>query len=444
MKNMKKFSKILFIFMCVMFLPLMVNAKEKCTVVSGNKTDIGSEIVCGTEHFNIISSNDNEIRMLSKYNLNVGTIITKEKINKDEGSTETDSEYCIRLASEKGGYLRRDQFYNAEGYCFIEAPLNYSTMQWESDFSSDGLTSISRCEEHAEELNASDENYYYSFIYDETHSENSYRVPYCYYKKIPKGLVQNENAISAHWNENDEFLYPQVGDVYIDGIYEDFLDNTYFKSDFVCDNNSSNKYDGYFWDLNVNKNSQFDIILKSYEATLSPYNIKGIDLITLDDINKVIINNNKELSYKTIYEASPNAQPPRYEFAFLQDYLTKQQEFLFNTTYWVRTGYNKDYDDDLAVGNVVFVDSRGGICGSAITRNVNHTIYGNCSYKIERSLKSSVGTGIRPVITISSEDIVEPKREVIVNPKTGSIAVLVLVGLCGLLFVGRQSLKRIS
>ena len=56
----------------IMLLPIMVNAKETCTIVSGNGKDIGSEIACGSEHFYIIENNNNTIRMLSKYNLNIG------------------------------------------------------------------------------------------------------------------------------------------------------------------------------------------------------------------------------------------------------------------------------------------------------------------------------------------------------------------------------------
>ena len=398
--------RLLIIILVVTIMPYCVNAKELCKVVSGDGKSIGSEIACGNEHFNVISSNNNEIRMLSKYNLNVGNSIFKEKINKEAESTETDQNYCARIATEQGGYLRYDEFYNIDGYCYIEKPLNYTIEQWESNYSVDGLTTIETCEAHADELNTTDENYYYIFDHDQTVTTPlpPYYIPHCYYKKIPRGLVQDESAKSAHWNENDEFLYPQIGDIYINGIYERYAED-YFKADLTCDNNSSDKYDGYFWDLTITEKGQFDTILKSYAVTMAPYNARKIDLITLEDINNIITNNNKSLSYQNIYNASLNTQPPRYEFAFLQDYLTKQQEFLFNTTYWVRTGYNKDYDDALAVGNVVFIDARGGICGSAMSRGGEQRIYGNCSYKIERKLKSSVGTGIRPVVTISPEDI---------------------------------------
>ena len=56
------------------FLPLIVKANDYCTVVSGDGKSIGSEIACGEEHFYIIDSDDNNVRMLTKYNLYDGYI----------------------------------------------------------------------------------------------------------------------------------------------------------------------------------------------------------------------------------------------------------------------------------------------------------------------------------------------------------------------------------
>ena len=395
---MKK--KLLFMITILFLLPCIVNAKEYCKVVSGNGKDTGSEIACGNEHFNIISSNENEIRMLAKYNLDVGENIYKEPIEKDEGDTRTDEQYCYDLAISKGGTARKDVFYNAPGYCFIAIPVNNipgsEPLPYTSSHDSSPISTY-ECNQVIEALATNDENY--NYIYD--HRQGKPQTT-CYYKKIAKKLNQNEESISAHWNENDEFLYPQMGDVYVTGVGDE---GSSVQSDLVFDENSSEKYDGYFWDLSVRDKSQFSYILSAYTSTMNPYGITGINLITLEDVNKIIMQNNKSLSYEDIYNASLTAQPPRYEFAFLQDYLTKQQDFLFNTTYWLRTGYNKDYQDELGVNNVVFIDSRGGICGSTISREQNYIIAGNCSYKIELQLKSSVGIGIRPVVTIPNESV---------------------------------------
>ena len=101
----------------VMIMPLMVNAKEYCKVVDGDGKSIGSEISCGTEHFYIIDSNEDEIKMLAKYNLYTGVSIYKEKIEKEEGDTR-DMSILLDLAS-KGGTLKTDDFYYIQVIVFI-------------------------------------------------------------------------------------------------------------------------------------------------------------------------------------------------------------------------------------------------------------------------------------------------------------------------------------
>ena len=48
------------------------NTSTLCSTINGSGTTVGDEIVCGTEEFNVISSDENTITMLAKYNLNVG------------------------------------------------------------------------------------------------------------------------------------------------------------------------------------------------------------------------------------------------------------------------------------------------------------------------------------------------------------------------------------
>ena len=91
---MSKVKLVVVILICILLLPFMVDAKEYCKVVSGNGKDIGSEIACGTEHFYIVDSNEDEIKLFAKYNLYTGTIIYREKIEKEEGDTRDDYQYC--------------------------------------------------------------------------------------------------------------------------------------------------------------------------------------------------------------------------------------------------------------------------------------------------------------------------------------------------------------
>ena len=66
-------KKVLFT-LCLFLFPLLVSAKEYCTIVSGNGNNIGDEIKCGTESFYIVSSDKDKISLLAKYNLFVGRI----------------------------------------------------------------------------------------------------------------------------------------------------------------------------------------------------------------------------------------------------------------------------------------------------------------------------------------------------------------------------------
>ena len=100
-------KKLLFVILIMMCIPFYVSAKEYCKVVSGNGKNIGSEIACGTEHFYVLSNDNNQIRMLAKYNLYTGYTIESYLIEKEEGDTRTDYQYCDDLANEKGASVKK-------------------------------------------------------------------------------------------------------------------------------------------------------------------------------------------------------------------------------------------------------------------------------------------------------------------------------------------------
>lgn len=318
---------------------------KKCRIVTGTGNNIGDEIVCGSESFYVVSSDDNEVKMLAKYNLYAGEIIYKEKIEKEAGDTRSDEQYCLELAYQKGGMLKHESVYEVPGYCFIAIPIDESEIK------------------------------------------------------------QKENALSAHWDESGNYLYPQVGDVYIsaynqkDPNGEIVTGNSY--NDFYIDLNSSSKYDGFYYDLNVGDHKINQILneYKSYMSVVNGIKLKNIDLMTLDDINQIIKKNNKSIPYEEWYNTRAAVAPPRYEFAYLHDYLTKEQEFLYSTTYWLRTGYEKN-DTKIGVNAVVFIDSFGGVCGGALTIE-ERVICGLLTSEVN----SQIGCGIRPIITISKDDI---------------------------------------
>ncbi len=106
--------------MLFVFVPFVVNAKENCTVVSGTGNDIGSEIACGSEHFYVIDSDDDNIRMLAKYNLDYGQTYSKIYVS-DERWNELKNAYGSVMTSGYVNYknevLSEPEF---EGYYHLQ------------------------------------------------------------------------------------------------------------------------------------------------------------------------------------------------------------------------------------------------------------------------------------------------------------------------------------
>lgn len=341
---MKRKRIITIVILCVLCLPFLVDAKEYCKVVYGNGKDVGSEIACGMEHFYIVNSTNEEIKMLAKYNLYVGVIIYKEKIEKEEGDARTDAEYCNDLAASKNGVVRSDNFYNAPGYCFIQISLPNDKVE------------------------------------------------------------QNEMAVSAHW-QGDSYEYPQVGDVYISGdsggMYTP-VGGPY--TDFSIDLDSATKYNNYFYDLTI-ANGPVSLLLQQYKDELATkgYEVKDVNMLTLDDINTIVKKADKSIPYADWYNHTREIVPPHFEFGSLKDFISQKEEFLYGTTYWIRTGYDRSANSGNMIGtdNIVFVNTNGGVCGSGI---ITGTYYNNnCQTFLH--LQTSLGAGLRPLVSISPNEL---------------------------------------
>ena len=447
---MKNINKILFVFLCVMFLPIMVNAKEKCTVVSGNKTDIGSEIACGSEHFYIVDSNDKETKMLAKYNLNTGVTIHKEKIERTADDTRDDYDYCSDLAASKYAMMKSDGFYNADGYCFYatfnskkQHRYKYITID-----ENDTRTSDEICREYAISNNG---EYYDSYTYNNRISCSYYIIDDDY------NMLQKEDAKSAHWDADLNYLYPQVGDVY---MFQNggAADSNMIFEDGISKNTNPVQPDTGFYDFQIDYShlSDYDpeetVDYGNYRGITKPlytykyllekmgYSINDISLLSISELDGIVYKtSNKNLPLKEwgenydVINAGYNNSAIQATFGDLKPFISKDYSWLYSTTYWNSTVFNDSNNPPhhYTYRNTyfVFTAEQGKLCGAGFQTCAPET---------------TLGCGIRPVITINSEDIVEPPRTIINNPQTGGIAVLVLVGLCGLLFIGRKSLKRFS
>jgi len=339
MKNKELFL----VLIAFLLLPFMVNAKEYCKVVSGNGKDIGSEIACGTEHFYIVDSNEDEIKLFAKYNLYTGTIIYREKIEKEEGDTRDDYVYCYDLAQSKGGQLKNDPFYSTStGYCY-------------------------------------------------------------YSKSIDENIVkQNENAKSAHQDDAMNYLYPQVGDVYMSADNPAIVFESYngYTGPFLRP--VGNYYD-FSIDINyddssmINNGFDFSISSKLFRYKLfledSNYEIRNIGLLSLTDLNKIVEKTSKKsIPYEEWGEKIVEAQTESIfdwapEFGDIKPYILKEHSWLYSTTYWNSTIFR--LTEEYSQGSYfMFTTEKGKICGAGFNACVPST---------------KLGCGVRPVITIPNE-----------------------------------------
>ena len=315
--------------------------KQKCTIIKGTGRNLGDEIACGEEHFYVLENDSNKIRMLSKYNLHTGVSIYKEKIEKEDGDIRTDSQYCSDLATSKGGVVKSDGFYNTPGYCF-------------------------------------------------------------YTKMLPKyKIVQTEDSKSAHWDADLNYLYPQVGDVYM-------LTGAYNAPTEVS--SPSKIGNTYFYDYIINLEiavSGFDdagilypMYLYKKRLINNGINVSDISLISLTELNNLA--NSLSGNYLPLEEWSENVESASYPLAMfnfgnIKPYIPDKYKWLYSTTYWNRSYYDKT-DHGLnpkpyASSNnrlFVFTAEQGKICGAG---------FSNCA------IETTLGCGIRPVVTIPASDV---------------------------------------
>lgn len=99
------------LFLSLFFTSIIVANAELCIHVSGDGTNIGDEIACGTEHFYVISNDGENIRMMAKYNLYVGNDFYR--VDFDTPYTSENDIYLNKKVQEKvkDGYEIYDWIY---------------------------------------------------------------------------------------------------------------------------------------------------------------------------------------------------------------------------------------------------------------------------------------------------------------------------------------------
>ena len=328
-----------------------VKDKEYCKMLNGSINKIGSEVACGSESFIIVNSNGKEVKMLAKYNLDVGTTVHKEKIVKENGDSRTDGEYCRDLAESNNGQVGVTI---DDGYCYYL-----------------------------------------------THASNDH-------------VLQNKNAKSSQEDENGNYLYPQVGDVYptLGGnIPIDFLP---FNNDSISGFVNNEKYNDKFFDF-IPKLSQpynnitgstspisnelgSSLLLYLNELKRQGIEVKEISLLTLDDLNSIAKQRGNSIPYDKWYENGKKLNDSNYgkklTFGKLKDYISEEDSWLYDRSYWLRTGYA--YENNYYPG-LLFVNSAGEVCGGSSVAAMTP----GCQMLI----RVVIGSGVRPTITIPTNEL---------------------------------------
>ncbi len=302
---MKKLMFILSIF----FTSILITSAAPCKVISGDGTNIGDEIQCGTESFYVLSNDGENIEMLAKYNLYVGSTYYKVEF---------------------------DQTFET----WIEAS-NYFEDNYSTEY--DGFGS-----------SITDENgeYYGAIVYK-----------YLDYNEVK----QSEEAIGAHGNLKVEPLFPEIG------VYNYFVvENDYFHGNYIWPTFWEHRNDeGGFTDFEINLNSTKEgQVLEwflEYEKTLNSLNIDVIDItmLSVSDINKIVLNvTGKEMPLEEWWNNRENwgyvnSEPTGFEIVgSIKDLMPEGYEWLWSTTYWTRT---------LPTGGeyqLYFIDTMGDLCNS--------------------------------------------------------------------------------
>ena len=366
----------------ILLFPVMVNA-EKCEVVSGDKNTIGSEVVCGNEHFYVIGSNQDEVKMMAKYNLYAGAIYNK--INLDANKTYIQSE-CLGN-SNNSCYSNSVYVFDGEqvsGY-------NEFMSKIKQEYNLDRLQSIDSFSMY------SGNNAYYVTVPKERLTINNKDYLKESIKLYPYNKIEEDNEKYALQDESALGVTGEKGNA----NYPIYATINLFPSMYEPIEDYSENYDNF---LNGYTNFEF-VPSSSVSAYLEEYNIRlvdmgyqvsKIDLINMKELTDLI----KEISGKDLpltkwygdsYAKDPEVEDEVdvYNLGDLKEYVSNDYKWLWNTTYWTKTFVGNNYDGPGVhdSGKVYFVSSSGDICYS----------WSGCG-GIPRA-------GLRPIVTISKDNI---------------------------------------
>ena len=356
---MKKYFFLLFL-VCL-YLPFVVEAKENCKIISGNGKDIGSEVVCGTEHFYVIDSNEEDVKLLSKYNL-----MTNGRCDlymfKEPYANEYDPQNHQNIKDEVLEILKLD-----ENYEVYLSPFSVSRGNG---------SSINLSQYYFGDLKVNSEGKFVGFkicslgyykngvTYKQDEKAigfkgemNNLSFPY-------EGLFQSPIPVENQ-AENPTEIYSITKEYH--NIYKDIL-----LKENLGESKVITSYKNYLLDnTNMTIKDISNLTLEETENLINKVSTRKISI--LDDINNFNFNNAK----KEEEDENTGIYSSHYVVSNIKEVIPDKYKWIYGTTYWLNTIAS---DNNSTNPNRAFVLTLGEICVSD-----------SCAFP---------SVGLRPAITI--------------------------------------------
>ncbi len=291
---MKKLIFILILF----FTSILVTNAASCKVISGDGTNIGDEIQCGTENFYVLSNDGKEIKMLAKYNLYIGEIYEKIDFGKTFETWDEAYDYYI------DNYL--DEYYSFRKILKNEDDLYYGILA---------------------------------------------------YKEIKYNQVlQNKDAIGAHGDESGNPEFPEVGVVTsfkaqnIDSNYEETEKFYNFSINEIEETNDTDVKLFLY---------EYKESLKKIGINIEDISILSVSEI--DDLVYKITEKNLPLEEWYEEKETTSSDIRDFRLGSIKEKIPSDYEWLWSTTYWLRTLSIQKNGTDTYISQY-YVDTLGDIC----------------------------------------------------------------------------------
>ncbi|MBO4855220.1 Cna B-type domain-containing protein [Candidatus Saccharibacteria bacterium] len=399
--------------------PITKAATNKIQIDDLNKDgaiSVGDDFCIGNQCFYVIANDGTDIKAIAKYNINAGGDTYKMTENPDYQNQSSWIHAQMRQYADGYAECNWDSTYDSTSgtnyysasRCYKRYDVNVVTLDISDRTDMVDLT-WSQIDDIFRNEYGDYDNCLYTQAYDS--ATRTYDVtPYICYKLEPKNvaLKQDPEMLSATNDEQGRLIFPMRGNIYLHGGYYTADNNLLISRDYA---------QKYINGHDVDDNTTISHYLYSYADSLSAeYNIKDVNLLTYNDlmhilnnINEVgahfeddnyLIDDDSGLHWDQDTYNVDEQHSYMYWFTSMLDYIPKQYSWIYNSTYWLATGwftedntYGSPHTDEF--GNEVidhweyyqfFVDTRGSLC----------SLTGACG-------SMTIPSGIRPVITMSAD-----------------------------------------